>query len=81
MQTNWLFGPVTFNVRLNYTYQKAQDVTDRTSEWYGGQIPYIPWHSGSAVLNLGYRGWDLNYSFLYTGERYESVANIPERCV
>ncbi len=48
-----------------------------TSEWYGGQIPYIPWHSGSAVLNLGYRGWDLNYSF-YTGERYESVANIPE---
>ena len=78
VQTNWLFGPVTFNARLNYTYQKAQDVTDRTSEWYGGQIPYIPWHSGSAVLNLGYRGWDLNYSFLYTGERYESVANIPE---
>ena len=78
VQTDWLFGPVTFNARLNYTYQKAQDVTDRTSEWYGGQIPYIPWHSGSAVLNLGYRGWDLNYSFLYTGERYESVANIPE---
>lgn len=42
VQTNWLFGPVTFNARLNYTYQKAQDVTDRTSEWYGGQIPLYP---------------------------------------
>mgnify|MGYP000116851827 CR=1 FL=1 len=47
-------------------------------DYYGGQIPYIPWHSGSAVLNLSYRDWDMNYSFIYTGERYESSANIPE---
>ncbi|MFR5871619.1 MAG: TonB-dependent receptor domain-containing protein [Alistipes sp.] len=49
---------VTFNARLNYTYQKAQDVTDRTSEWYGGQIP-ISRGTAVRVLNLGYRGWDL----------------------
>ena len=78
VQTYWLFGPVAVNARLNYTYQKAQDFTDPSSQWYGGQIPYIPWNSGSAVLNVGYRGWDLNYSFIYTGERYEAVANIPE---
>lgn len=64
--------------RLNYTYQKARDVTDSSSEFYGGQIPYIPWHSGSAALTMGYRDWELNYSFIYTGERYTSQANTTE---
>ncbi len=66
------------NARINYTYQKAQDFTNPGSNYYGGQIPYIPWHSGSLVLNGSYHNWDLNYSFIYTGERYESQANIPE---
>lgn len=79
VQTRWLFGgKVQMNTRFSYTYQKAQDFTDKNSPYYGAQIPYIPWHSGSAVIGLGYRGWGLNYSFIYTGERYESVANIPE---
>lgn len=69
---------LTLQLRLNYTGQRAQDVTDRTSEFYGGQIPYIPWHSGSAALNVQWRLWELNYSFIYTGERYTSQANIPE---
>lgn len=63
--------------RLNYTYQRAQDFTDSGSEFYGGQIPYIPWHSGSAVVNATWRRWELSYSFIYTGERYSSSANIP----
>ncbi len=63
--------------RLNYTYQRAQDFTDPGSEFYGGQIPYIPWHSGSAVVNAAWRRWELSYSFIYTGERYSSSANIP----
>ncbi len=77
-QTAWQFGELGLNTRINYTYQKAQDFTDPTEEWYGNQIPYIPWHSGTAVLNMEWRGWSLNYSFIYTGERYESRANIPE---
>lgn len=64
--------------RVTYTYQKAQDFTTKGSEWYGGQIPYIPWHSGSAIVGIDYKDWSLNYSFIYTGERYESVANIEE---
>ncbi len=74
----WQFGKVGVSTRLNYTYQKAQDFTDPNSEYYGGQIPYIPWHSGSAIIGAEYSGWHLNYSFIYTGERYEAVANIPE---
>ncbi|MEG2613366.1 MAG: TonB-dependent receptor, partial [Alistipes sp.] len=60
------------------TYQQAQDRTDRTSEWFGGQIPYVPCHSGSIILSGSYKTWAWNYSFIYTGERYEAVANIPE---
>ena len=71
-------GKVGIDLRLTYTYQKAQDFTDKKSEYYGGQIPYIPWHSGSAIVGLNYKRWSFNYSFIYTGERYESVANIPE---
>ena len=76
-QVQWQFGPVAVNSRLSYTYQEAQDRTDPASEWYGGQIPYIPWHSGSVVVGGVWREWDLNYSFIYTGERYESRANTP----
>ena len=74
----WGFGKVELSTLFNYTYQKAQDFTDPTSEWYGGQIPYIPWHGGSIILNGSYQTWSCNYNFIYTGERYEAVANIPE---
>ena len=30
---------------------------------------------------FGWRGWELNYSFIYTGERYDSSANIRENYV
>ena len=76
--TTLALGPVSTDLRVTYTYQKAQDFTDPDSPWYGGQIPYIPWHSGSFVAGFDYGRWHLNYSFIYTGERYESVANIPE---
>ena len=62
--------------RLQYTWQQARDVTDEADSYYNHQIPYIPWHSGSAILNVQYRGWDLNYSFIYAGERYNQQENI-----
>lgn len=78
LQTDWKLGHEAYlSGRVNYTYQKAQDFTDPTDEFYGGQIPYIPWHSGSAALNLSWRSWEASYSFIYTGERYSSQANLP----
>lgn len=77
VQGQFRLGKVELNTRLNYTYQEAEDRTDPASEWYGGQIPYIPWHSGSVIVSGVWRDWDLNYSFIYTGERYESRANTP----
>lgn len=63
--------------KFQYTYQEAIDVTDPADTYYRDQIPYIPWHSGSAILALFYKGWGLNYSFIYTGQRYNQQENIP----
>lgn len=62
--------------RLQYTYQDARDVTDPNTSYYKDQIPYIPWHSGSAILGLSWREFDLAYSFIYSGERYSQQENI-----
>ena len=71
------------NFRLTYTYQKAQDFTRRENPFlqestYGGQIAYIPWHNGFLITSITYKSWQMNYSFIYVGERYHSSANIPE---
>lgn len=74
------FTPVKdllLTTRVNYTYQKAQDYSDQDEEvTYKGQISYIPWHSGSAIVSGEFRQWDLSYSFIYAGERYTESANI-----
>lgn len=72
----------TLTPHLQYTYQRAIDVTNPHDSYYRHQIPYIPLHSGSAVVGLSYdsrRGdhYGLNYSFTYVGERYSQPENIP----
>ncbi|MDO4190428.1 MAG: TonB-dependent receptor plug domain-containing protein [Bacteroidales bacterium] len=78
-QANFAWGKgFTAQARATYTYQSARDLTDPNDPFYGGQIPYIPWHSMSATANLGYKSWQLHYSFIYTGHRYDSQANRIE---
>ena len=67
---------VLLNTKLQYTYQEAQNFTDKTDTFYGDQIPYIPWHSGTVIASAMYKEWILNYSFIYTGERYSQSDNI-----
>lgn len=68
--------------KLNYTYQDAKDYTpmkvQSDSIYYKGQIPYIPWNSGSAIVGINYKTWAFNYSFVYTGKRYSNSANLSE---
>lgn len=79
-------GRVSVFSRFSYTYQRALDCTESKKEedlggevlsMYKDQIPYVPVHSGSAILNGSYRTWDFHYSFIYTGERYMLGGNIP----
>ena len=70
----------TLRARLNYTYQTALDVTNPEDTYYGHQIPYIPWHSGSVVGGLDWKSkrgdhYGFNYSFIYVGKRYSQQEN------
>ncbi len=75
-------GPVEWNTRLTYSFARAQDFTKINGmkmSSYGDQIPYTPRHSGSATAELDYKGWGLNYSFIYVGGRYNGAVNNIER--
>jgi outer membrane cobalamin receptor len=83
-QIGWkLPADILINTSLNYTFQKAQDFSDPTDNdpeagTYGRQISYIPRHNGSAIIHTKWESWDLNYSFIYVGERYHNSSNIRE---
>ncbi|GGF29120.1 ligand-gated channel [Echinicola rosea] len=67
---------VLLDFGLSYTFQHAIDITEGSTV-YGDQIPYTPVHSGSFTASATYHNWQLNYSYIYTGERYSQKANIP----
>lgn len=72
---------LTLDATFTYTYQSARDRSDPTDTrdggTYGGQIAYVPWHNGSVLGHAAWRWLELNYSFVYVGERYHTSANIP----
>ncbi|WP_181044066.1 TonB-dependent receptor [Apibacter adventoris] len=72
-----LYKNLLLNLKATYTYEDAQDISSPTLYNYKNQIPYIPWNSGSLLISILYKKWNLNYSFIYTGERYNQPANIP----
>lgn len=79
VNANAVFVPAKdfeLTLRGQYTYQDARDVTDANTSYYNDQIPYTPWHSGSVMLGLRWKQLTLNYSFIYTGERYSQQENI-----
>ncbi|ROS14659.1 outer membrane cobalamin receptor [Chryseobacterium nakagawai] len=74
VQAEMMLGNVKIRPLLSYTYQKAQDITNNAGEketYYGEQIPYTPWHSGSFTLMADYKDWSFNYSTIYVGKRYD----------
>ncbi len=60
---------------LNYTWQRALEMTDPGASYYKDQIPYTPPHSGG--LSVAWENPWLNLSLHATGasERYASVQN------
>ena len=53
---------VKAGLRLQYTYQRAIDVTDENDSYYKHQIPYIPEHSGSAIADIEWKAFTFVYS-------------------
>jgi len=69
------------SLKATYTFQRAQDFTNPGDLFYGDQIAYIPRNSGSLIIAADYKNWEANYSFIYTGERYNGKENKPENYV
>lgn len=83
LQTSWKLNKYIINAGLTYTYQDALDVTSLNQGRvnYERQLPYIPKNSGSFLGAIGYKNVSMNYSFVYTGERYNQKANIQANYV
>jgi outer membrane receptor protein involved in Fe transport len=77
LQSSWKVSALVLNTGLSYTYQHAVDATPLSQGQvsYERQLPYTPKHSGSFAGGASYRMLALNYSFIYTGERYNQKAN------
>ncbi len=59
----------------NYTCQQDRDVSSPGTPDYKHYVPYSPLHSGSLIVDLGYNGYSLCTSMLYTGERFALISN------
>ena len=74
------FTDFTAGARVAYTFQRAMDLSnpkDNLDEYatYKGQIAYVPRHSASANIFVDWKGFELNYSYMYVGERWRSSSN------
>lgn len=69
---------VAIDLSARYSYQKAQDVTDKKSKLYKSQIPYTPLHSGSGSAVIKYKNWAANVTAILSGKRYFLEYNIPD---
>ncbi|MFD1258916.1 TonB-dependent receptor plug domain-containing protein [Mucilaginibacter terrae] len=80
IQTGWQLSPGMFlNSGISYTYQQAYNVT--TGSAFNQQIPYAPKNSGSVLAGVLWKQVSINYSFIYTGERYNQKVSIPANYV
>jgi outer membrane cobalamin receptor len=68
---------LTWFSRIAYTFQRAIDITSRTSVYYKNTIPYTPDHSGSGLFSLNYGQWSGGYSLLFSSTRYALGENNP----
>ncbi|MGM8360639.1 TonB-dependent receptor plug domain-containing protein [Flavobacterium sp. ARAG 55.4] len=78
INSNFVFklpSQVFLDLGLSYTWQRAIDITPNSST-YKNQIPYTTINSGTLTAAINWKNWQINYSFMYTGERYSQKANI-----
>lgn len=69
------WGKFSLNANANYTCQRDRDYSSPHDPEYRNTIPYSPLHSASLIVDLGYDGWSLCTSWLYTGDRFALISN------
>lgn len=69
------WGKFSVSANANYTCQRDRDYSSPHDPEYRNTIPYSPLHSASLIVDLGYNGWSLCTSWLYTGDRFALISN------
>lgn len=69
------WGKFSASASANYTCQRDRDYSSPHDPEYRNTIPYSPLHSASLIVDLGYDGWSLCTSWLYTGDRFALISN------
>ena len=69
------WGKLALSANANYTCQRDRDFSSPHDPEYKNTIPYSPLHSASLIASLGYDGWQLGASWLYTGNRFALISN------
>ncbi len=64
------------NISGSYSYQRTIDVTDKEAKNYKDQLPYVPEHSGSAIVTFENPWVNIGYNLIASGERYSNLQNI-----
>lgn len=68
----------SIEANLNYSYTASINLTpaqNQADKSYGKQLPYIPLHSGSATVRVGWRRWTLAYRLQAYSERFTMSSN------
>jgi len=64
---------LNLNFSVNYTYQKAIDITDSEAKNYKDPIPYTPAHAGGASLTIENPWVNIGYSVVMADKSYSSI--------
>ena len=68
----------SLQMRANWSYRYAVDITDRDSKIYRHQIQYTPRHAGNLLLSLQTAWLDCAYTLNAVGRRYSLPQNISD---
>ena len=68
-------------IDVNYSYQSAVDISEKSSPTYGDQIAYIPLHTGNVDLSVIYKSIGIRFSNYALSSRYALNENIEENKV
>lgn len=73
---NYSKGDWKMTANGSYSYNLSLDVTNPESSTYQKQIPYTPFHAGTAGLAVSRKKMSLNVNSLFTGFRYSLNENV-----
>ena len=68
-------GKLTGGINYSYTSSRQAQTYAASSEPIGKQLIYVPYHTGTAFLDVNYKTWLLSTNYQYTGQRFTTAEN------